>query len=473
MFHERKRELSFLNTSYQSIGGQFLVLYGRKNTGKTSVLLAFARGKGAVYYSCGESTAKSQLSAFSALLYSKSESSAAFGGYPHQRKEFTCWNEAFAQIPEFPGKGKKILILDDFTYLLKSSPGFLSNLKELWETRLKYENVMIILCGSNVPLIRDELLDVRRPLRECATGIMEVSVMDYYESVKFLPGYSAADKLAVYSILGGVPYYLSAFDPRISFERNVKEKLLAKNSPLYTEPLTRLRQDLREISIYNAILESLALGNNKLAEIYQQTLIEKSKLTVYLRNLTDLGIVEREFPVYDGLREQAYVQHGLYRLSDQFFRFWYSNIFPNFSDLEEGRIDFIYSEMIKPRLAEYASEAFVRACRDYLKRRNASEQLPFHFSNIGRFWDKTGEFSIMASDTDNANFFLADCCSNGRIVTLPYLNRTITKFKAKKKGPLAYYYCIFSLSGFAEEVKQPALRQGIELVSGTKMFSAY
>ena len=472
MFHGRQRELSFLNNSYRSIGGQLLVFCGRKRTGKTSTLLTFSKGKSAVYYACTESTEKSQLSAFSVLLRSKQESQAAFAALP-QPKEIDSWKDAFARISEFPGKGKKVLILDEFTYLLKSSPRFLSDLKELWESSLKYENIMIILCGSNVPFIKDELLDIRKPLRECATGVLESFPMDYYDAVTFLPGCSAADRLAAYSVLGGTPYYLSVFDPRISFERNVKEKILQKDSPLYAEPFMRLRQDLREVSIYNTILEALAAGNFKLAQIFQQTQIEKSKLTVYLKNLTDLGIVEREFPVYDGLREQAFVQHGLYRLADPFFRFWYSNMFPYFSVLEDGRTDYIYDEIIAPKLPAYASDAFVRACRDYLERQNERDQLPFRFAKIGRFWDKADDFPIMASDTDDTNFFLAECYAGERIVTLPYLNRTIAKFKAKKKGPQSYYYCIFSLSGFAEEVKQPALRQGILLVSGAKMLSAY
>ncbi len=473
MFYGRQEELSFLNNSYQSIGGQLLVLYGRRRTGKTAALLAFCKGKPAVYYSCNESTARSQLSAFSTLLHRKREGKMAHPSSLRPVKEFSTWAEALAQISEFPGKGKKVLILDEFPLLIKSSPKFLSTLRDLWEARLKYENVMIVLCGSSVRLIEDDLLDEFTPLTECVTAVHKMQPLDYYDATKFFPSYTPAEKLAAFSILGGIPYYLSQFDPEKTFESNVKTKLLTKSAPLYGEPDLLLHSQLREVSIYNAILESIALGNTKLAALHEKTQIEKNKLTVYLKNLTDIGIVEREFPVHDGLREQVYVPHGLYRMSDPFFRFWYSTVFPHLSSLEEGSADLIFEECLRPKLPAYAFDAFVQACKDYLERQNKRGKLPFQYTSIGRFWNKEEEFPIMATDAKNANYLVAECYMSERILTLPYLNKTIAKFKAKKKGPQAYYYFIFSLSGFAEEVKQPALRQGIELISGAKVFSAF
>ncbi|MDD2484849.1 MAG: ATP-binding protein [Eubacteriales bacterium] len=473
MFHTRQQEFSFLSNCYQSIGGQLVVLYGRRRTGKTATLLSFCKGKSAVYYSCTESTALTQLSSFSTLLHTKREGKTAHSLSIRQPKEFSDWGEALAQISEFPGKGKKILVLDEFTALIKSSPRFLFTLRDLWESRLKYDNVMIVLCSSEVRHIEDDLLDLRTPLTECNTGICKMQTMDFYDAMKFFPSYSVSDKLLSSSILGGIPYYLNQFDPDQSFEQNVKSKLLSKGAALYTEPDQLLRRDLREVSIYNSVLEAIALGNNKLGQLYEKTGIEKNKLTVYLKNLGDLGVIEREFSIHDGLREQVYVPHGVYRMSDPFFRFWYSNVFPYLSLLEEGAVDLIYDEILRPKLAAYSAEAFVRACKDYLARQNARGKLPFSYAALGRFWNKEEEFPLMATDEKNTNYLVAECYTGERILTLPYLNKTIAKFKDKKKGAQAYYYCIFSLNGFAEEVRQPALRQGIELVSGAKIFSSY
>ena len=47
-----------------------------------------------------------------------------------------------------------------------------------------------------------------------------------------------------------------------------------------------------------------------------------------------MQIVEREFSVDDGTKERANNNRGLYRLTDNFFRFWYAFVFTNISELE-------------------------------------------------------------------------------------------------------------------------------------------
>jgi len=473
MLYGRQEELSFLNNSYQSIGGQLLVLYGRRRTGKTATLLQFAKGKPCAYFSCSESTSRSQLAALATLLQQKKDASNHQALLLRRPKEFTDWGEALTQIPEIPGKGKKILILDEFTNLLKSSPDFLHVLRDIWETRLQYDNLMIILCTSSVQLAEEELLYPYSPLGECATGTLKMDALDHYGSAAFFSSWAPGERLTALSLLGGIPYYLSSFDSDKPLEYNIKTRLLGKDSPLFREPDHLLHSQLREISIYNAILEALALGNCKLSQIYEKTGIGKSKLTVYLKNLSDLGLVGRELPIHDGLREPVYVPHGIYRLKDPFFRFWYANVFPHRSLLEQGEADLIYDKILQPKLAEYSSDAFLHACRDYLMRCNKSGKLPFAYTEIGGFWNKEEAFPIMATDAKNTSFLVGECFASERLLTLPYLNKTIAKFKAKKKGHQAYFYYIFSLSGFAEEVRQPALRQGIELISGAQVFSAF
>ncbi|MEI3339999.1 MAG: hypothetical protein V8R80_08720 [Eubacterium sp.] len=83
-----------------------------------------------------------------------------------------------------------------------------------------------------------------------------------------------------------------------------------------------LHQELRETPIYKSIIEAVALGNTKLNDISQKSLVEDtSKTSVYLKNLIKLGIVEREFSVDSKIKEKANSNRGTYRLTDNFFRF--------------------------------------------------------------------------------------------------------------------------------------------------------
>jgi len=162
----------------------------------------------------------------------------------------------------------------------------------------------------------------------------------------------------VYSILGGIPHYLRQFDPALPLRENIIRNVLAKGCVLYSEVEFLIRQELRKPSLYNTIIEAVALGNTQLNDIYTKTQFDKSKISVYLKNLIDLQIIARELSVLSGVREQAASSRGLYRITDNFFRFWFSFVFTNLSDLESGDAEGVYQYAIEPQMNDFASPAF-------------------------------------------------------------------------------------------------------------------
>lgn len=326
MFIGRKEELAFLEERYQQEGSQLVVLYGRRRVGKTETLRQFCRDKEHVFFSCTESPDEQQLTSFSERILQKGIPAASY------IQRFSDWEKALGSITELPGKGKKLLIIDEFPYMVKGNRSIPSILQNLWDSRLKDENVMIILCGSAMSFIEKEILAEKNPLYGRTTGILKMREMDFYDAVQFVPNYSPEDKIAVYAILGGIPHYLKQFDDRLTLGKNVRKYILSRGSILYSEVEFLMRQELRETSVYNAIIAAVALGNTKLNDIYQKTQIEKTKLSSYLNNLMELGILEREFSMTEGIKEQANVQRGIYRVADNYFRFWYAFVFPNLSE---------------------------------------------------------------------------------------------------------------------------------------------
>ena len=97
---------------------------------------------------------------------------------------------------------------------------------------------------------------------------------------------------------------------------------------------------------------------------------------MYLKNLIELGIVEREFSVDAKTKEHANTSRGTYRLTDNFFRFWYAFGFANYSQLEDGDADGVYKYVIKPALHEYASFAFEDVCREFVSQKQKRNELP-------------------------------------------------------------------------------------------------
>ncbi len=463
MFIGRKNELDFLEDKYNAQGGQLVVLYGRRRVGKTETLRKFCENKEHVFYSCTECTDDQQLRAFSSRILAK--------GIPAARyiRTFSDWEQALGSISELPAPGKKLLVIDEFPYMAKNNASITSVLQNLWDSRLKNEDVMIILCGSAMSFVEKEILGEKNPLYGRATGIIKMKEMDFYESILFFPEYSNLDKIMAYAVLGGIPHYLKQFDQNKSLDENTKRNILQRGSILYSEVEFLMRQELRETTVYNTIIEAVALGNTKLNDIFQKTQIEKNKLTVYLKNLIDLGVVRREFPVSDGIKEQANVQRGLYQITDNYFRFWYAFVFPNISELETEDVDGIYEYVVRPALEQYVSHIYEGVCIEYLRRLNRQNALPFRFTRIGRWWNKNTEIDIMATDRDKNHFLLGECKFKNAAFDLAELKAALAKFQPKKKTANVYYY-LFSKNGFTRDVQKTSREQGIHLVDIDELF---
>jgi AAA+ ATPase superfamily predicted ATPase len=353
-----------------------------------------------------------------------------------------------------------------------------SVLQNLWDERLKDENIMIVLCGSAMSFIEKELLAEKNPLYGRSTGIFKMEPMGFYEATQFFPKYSARDKIIAYSILGGIPHYLRQFDPDLSLEENIKRNILTKGCALYSEVEFLLRQELRETILYNSIIESIALGATKLNDISKKSLIDDtSKTSVYLKNLIELSIVKREFSVDDGIKEVGNRNRGLYRLTDNFFRFWYAFVFTNYSDLESGDVDGVFEHVVKPSLHEFASFSFEDVCREYIQEKQKSGLLPFRYKRMGRWWGKTTvrrgddtevqktEIDLLAISADKDKYLVGECKFKGKPFTYGDFLDTMVKLSSQKEKAEFYYY-LFSESGFVEKLSDEARKNhNIHLVN--------
>ena len=474
MFIGRARELDFLQERYDSERAELVVLYGRRRIGKTELLQQFARDKAAVFYACTECTDQEQLARFSKRILQTDPPAARF------LTSFSDWETALRSIQDVPSEGKKLLIIDEFPYMCASRPELPSILQNLWDHELSHANVMLILCGSAMSFIENELLAERNPLYGRATGIYKLLPLPFVSVRQFFPQYSVEDQVAVYAILGGIPYYLIQFQSEKSLEENIRTNILQKGCVLYSEVEFLLRQELRETSVYNTIIEAVALGNNTLALIHSKTQLEKSKISVYLKNLMEIGIVEREFSILSTMKERAGSGRGLYQLTDAYFRFWYAFLYSSHSELEAGDVQGVWQHVIAPQLHEFVSRTYEKVCIEYLRVRNQAGELPFHFVKIGRWWEKvtrtvegkkhsvSEEIDIVAADRTEQNFLLAECKFRRAPADFDVLRQLQDKFPQKKYHG-NYHYMIFSFYGFTERLRDAAAQENVRLVSGEEI----
>ena len=473
MFIGRTRELEFLNDHYNSQKAELIVVYGRRRIGKTELLKEFCRDKPNFFYTCREFTDSIQLKSFTEKIHSYHVPAYEYTDC------FSDWEKAFSTVMRVPTEAKKILVIDEFPYACKVNESIPSILQVLWDEKLQYENVMIILCGSSMSFIEKKLLAEKKPLYGRASGIYKMSPLPYTDAIKFFPDYSDEDKLTAYSILGGIPHYLKQFDPNVSLKENVIKKILNKGSALYSEVEFLLRQELREPAVYNTVIEAIALGNTAFNDILTATRIEKSKASVYLKNLIELGIVKKEVPSLKAKSKQISASKGIYVLTDSFFRFWFAFAFRNFTDLERDDAEGVWYNEIEPNLHDFSSKAFETVCLDYLYLLNKSNKLPFRISTAGRFWGKANkktdnkpisvpiEIDILAADKGKNNYIMGECKFRNEQFDLSELKKLQEKFCFKGSS----YYYLFALSGFTDAVKQEAkIKSNISLITLSDMF---
>ncbi len=467
-FIGREEEISFLQEKYESSRGEFVIVYGRRRIGKTETIAKFCSDKNPVFFTCTQTEDKNQLGNFSRKILSFN--------LPQSRyiAEFADWEQAFSAMKDIPraDNSKKIVVIDEFPYMVRENHEIPSILQKLWDTELKGQNLMLILCGSSMSYIEKEILSEKNPLYGRATGIYKMLPMSYIDSTKFFPGWNPREKIIAHSILGGVPYYLSQFDDRKSLKENICANILRKGSILYSEPDFLLRQELREPATYNTIVQAIANGKTAFNEIQQATLVEKGKLSVYLRNLIELGVVGREFPVSISEKERQNAQRGIYKLKDLFFRFWYKFVFPNYSLLEFGDWENVYDSIVEPQLNEFSSFPFEDICIEWFRFQNKKRALPFVFTQIGRWWDKNVEVDIVALNDDKSKIISAECKFHNSPVNdfdlSKHLNKDLSALKKKSGAQILFWY--FSWSGYTTEAVRFAAENGMHLVSSENFF---
>ncbi len=242
-----------------------------------------------------------------------------------QRVTFTDWLDLFREIANYRPEEKKVLVIDEFPYLVKTNAAFPSILQNAWDEILKDSNVMLILCGSLISMMQKHALSHDSPLygrRSAQIRLKPLPFTDLY-AVQGQPFSQAVEQ---YSVTGGVPKYLEFFEPGEDLYRQIQEVVLSKNGFLYEEPNFLLKDEVQSANSYFSIIRAIADGNHKLGKIAGALGMETSSLTPYLSTLIDLDFLKKATPVTEKNPEKS--RKGLYFISDNFIRFWFRYVYP-------------------------------------------------------------------------------------------------------------------------------------------------
>ena len=282
-FIGRKEELNTLEKEFRR-DGSFVVIYGRRRIGKTTLIKEFIKDKQAFYFLATEEVESQSMKRLAGVV------ARVTGNSMLQRVAFTDWLDLFREIANYRPEEKKVLVIDEFPYLVKTNAAFPSILQNAWDEILKDSNVMLILCGSLISMMQKHALSHDSPLygrRSAQIRLKPLPFTDLY-AVQGQPFSHAVEQ---YSVTGGVPKYLEFFEPGEDLYRQIQEVVLSKNGFLYEEPNFLLKDEVQSANSYFSIIRAIADGNHKLGKIAGALGMETSSLTPYLSTLIDLDLI--------------------------------------------------------------------------------------------------------------------------------------------------------------------------------------
>ena len=426
MFVGRTRELKKLQSLYNSNQFEFAVFYGRRRVGKTTLINEFIKDKKAVYYMAVEGTRKENLSGLSKALLMTGE---AAGG-----AEFLDYTNLFNYIDTLcQSQERLIIVIDEYPYLAASYPAVSSMLQSHIDQCWKNSKLFLILCGSSMSFMEEQVLGYKSPLYGRRTAQFKIHPFTFFEARRMLLGFSEEAQAILYGVTGGIPEYISRIDVDKSLDDNIVDLFFDESGRLFEEPVNLLKQELREPASYHSIISAIASGAS-------------SQIT----SLISLGIIRKEIPI----TENAASRKTLYQLEDSMFLFWYRFVRPNISSITRGVGSTIYKTLVKAQIRDFMGKIFENICQQYLFHPKIYESLPFPIGNVGRWWGnnpvkkRQEEIDIMA--IQEPYVLLGECKWKNAPVDMDTVHTLL------ERGGLFHYpekyYFLFSKSGFVDSV---------------------
>lgn len=433
MLKGRKEEIGRLKDFVKS-DTRVLMLYGRVGMGKTSLLKEFLKNQEGMYYNAYSTTAKRQMNYLAKAFGAKEELSL----------------EEFLQKMTLQAKDKSfVFVIDNYSAFVKSEPSFAKRLHDFVKEKWAVTNMKLILCEDSYLNATKMMVSAGALWQDFNPVCMELKPLYYYEAQMFFKDALPEEKVFYYGITGGIPALLSGLED--SVEESVRKLYLGEKEPAYL-PEKIFGQELREMSYYNSLMETLASGKNRVNQISEEVEKPKDVVVPYLTTLINIGAVKKENPVTEPNNRKK-TRYSIANIADVF---WYSFVVPFMDEYYSEERAGILEKHILGKNDKFLQRSFVAMCKDYLWNRSNAKDLDFHIDEIGSWWENDDEkrttagFDLVALGEQNGEsaVLYARCFYQDKQVDMRDLKKLIDLTKHLKSEE-NIYYVIFSKSGFA------------------------
>jgi AAA+ ATPase superfamily predicted ATPase len=458
-FINRVNELAALKKARTNGSSGFAVVYGKRRVGKTELIKQFLKEHDGIYFLADRRPVTAQLKEVSLLL------GEYFKDAFIQERGFGDWVQVFRYLKEKCNKAF-VFAVDEFPYLVETDDSVKSLFQKGWDEYLKNSKVLLILSGSSISMMESEVLSHKSPLFGRRTAQILVRPMSFQDSKKFYPDVSYEGCLKTYAMTGGMPAYLNKMDAKLSTAENAIRYVFPPDQYLHNEPEFLLKEELRQPRYYFEILRSMALGKTKFGEIASDTGLEKSSLTKYINVLESLYFIEREYPVTE--KNSAKSKKSIYKVSDNFIKFWFNYVYPNRSQVEMGSYASVINSIHKTFPTQEAL-TYEKACCEHLLTAGILEFVP---DKAGRWWDNNNEIDIVGLNDVESKAVFAEVkwTAKPADVNLYYELKEKAKNVIWKNKERKEYFVFYCKNGFTREFVQLSAKLKIKLFQNDKEF---
>lgn len=444
-FYARTQERERLARAIGRTGQSVSLLYGRRRIGKSALITAcFADSPATtIYYECKQTSELGNVRSLADLVSERL-------GYPPL--SFSGIEGLLEFLFRQSEERKIVLALDEYPYLRKTVRGLDSVLQALLDNHKDSSNLSLVLCGSFVEVMRS-LLEEDNPLYGRVDLTLALDPMDYYDSANFYPSLACEDKVELYSIFGGIPYYNSLIDPERSVRDNIMELIAEPGARLENEIEMYLKSEISKIENANEVFEALAAGYSSYKDILARSHVSSGPAMVdVLKKLISMNLVEKQTP----LNEPNNKRRTRYRIVDGLSHFYYRYIFRYASQRSVMNPDAFFERYIEEDFTtNYVPHAFEDLCRQYLVRQNRAGALDEPFELIGAYSyndparKRNGEFDVVTQDRNGFAFYEAKYRATP--VSAAMILEEVSQVDAT--GMPCHTYGFFSRSGFTEDAR--------------------
>jgi AAA+ ATPase superfamily predicted ATPase len=290
---------------------------------------------------------------------------------------------------------------------------------------------------------------------------------------EFLPRYSIAERVAAYSIVGGIPAYLQQFNDAKSLGANVRHLLLRRSSLFHSEPFFLIGDVIRrETQTYEGVLKAIASGQRTPRAIGLALGVTSSYLSPYLKQLEALHLIDRRIPATIPREQRRTSRSSRYHLSDPYLRFYFRFLATNLELVEQDLSGMLWERISTQFRAYVGLTAFEELCREWTLAQARANKLPFPTEIVGSHWSKNAQVDVVALNWQDKAILLGECKWSTHAV-----GRSVVRELADK-APIVVpdkdwqtHYVLFSRAGFTDRAQEEARSVGAQLIDLNRLDS--